>query len=737
MKLRTRLIVVFTLLSVAPLGAITFYSYTSNVRALREAAAHEADLLAAELGQRMQLVTERLTERVVHLLDLQPPAAPAAPGRRAAALPGAVATRVETVRNGNVMADSGLLNAEVADALGEAAVLLNNVELPDRRVGRGRDSRPPGRPGELPRGRRGDRGAGPFPPPIPFPAPPARPADAPRPPEQAGPAGEAPPITAADRVTIDLEPIRRDLYRRIVSVEQADKMTPEDRRRIAAEINQHMLGIVEGIKLSAAELNRRAEEARRKAETDARAAAAPAKPPQATDAVAPAKEVSTVRKSAVSGSRLDVTGERNGQVSIVKAELNLANVLMTVFSSMGREKGEVPFAIDKDDRIYTPTDEDGQKVASLGPIAHADGPLGTTILPQWIVVTMNDPSGSGLRFGIARPVGESLASLRRAAGRTVGLGLLFIGMAIIGIVPLASGLTRDLMTLTGGAGRIARGDYGARVSVKAKDEIGELALAFNRMAEDVEQHQRAIASQERLKRELELGRQIQHDMLPRQPLQHGLTEIQGVSVPAREVGGDFFNYFVLPSERIALVVGDVSGKGVGSALLMANVQASLRLRLTLGQDLSAIAAEIDTDLDRNAPGQMYATLFIGILDPISRRLDYVNAGHHPQYVLRRQGGLEPMGSTGLPAGLMAGRGYQQVQTELAPGDFLFFYTDGCVETLNDAGEPFGAERLEALLVAAGSAGPNDVLQRVEDALQHFRGSTDLFDDATMMAVRVG
>jgi len=234
--------------------------------------------------------------------------------------------------------------------------------------------------------------------------------------------------------------------------------------------------------------------------------------------------------------------------------------------------------------------------------------------------------------------------------------------------------------------------------VNARDEVGELARAFNQMAEDVEQHQRAIASQERLRRELELGRQIQHDMLPHQPLQHGLTEIQGVSVPAREVGGDFFNYFVLPDDRLALVVGDVSGKGVGAALLMSNIQASLRLRLSLGQDLSAIANEIDADIDRNAPGPMYATLFLGILDPVAHRLHYVNAGHHPQFVLRRQGELEPM---------------------------------------SESGEPFGAKRLEQLLLATGSEGPNDVLQRVESALQQFRGSSELFDDATMMAVRVG
>jgi sigma-B regulation protein RsbU (phosphoserine phosphatase) len=118
-----------------------------------------------------------------------------------------------------------------------------------------------------------------------------------------------------------------------------------------------------------------------------------------------------------------------------------------------------------------------------------------------------------------------------------------------------------------GVRRIARGDYRARVAVNTKDEIGELAQAFNQMAADVEKHQRAAIEQERIKRELELGRRIQNEMLPRGPLLLGPTEIRGVSVPAREVGGDSFTYFELPIGSVALLVGDVSGKGVGAALL--------------------------------------------------------------------------------------------------------------------------------------------------------------------------
>src|SRR5207302_240960 len=153
---------------------------------------------------------------------------------------------------------------------GEAAILLNNVELPDRRPGRGRGGPLPERPGEPPTGRRSDRGARPFPPPPPLPPGPAEP---PRPPAPAGQASEAPPVAGDDRVTIDLEPIRRNLYRQIVPIERADNLTFDDRRRVALEVNQRMLGIVEGIKLSAAELRRRADEARRRAEADAKVTA--------------------------------------------------------------------------------------------------------------------------------------------------------------------------------------------------------------------------------------------------------------------------------------------------------------------------------------------------------------------------------------------------------------------------------------------------------------------------------
>jgi sigma-B regulation protein RsbU (phosphoserine phosphatase) len=441
------------------------------------------------------------------------------------------------------------------------------------------------------------------------------------------------------------------------------------------------------------------------------------------------------RKTALSGNRLDVTVEQNGKVvRAANAEINLPNVLMTVFSSMPRGQGEVPFAVGKDGRIYTPSDADRRRIEALAPASRPDG---ASMLGEWVLVVTKDPTGSGLRLGIASPVGNSLNELRHTAGRNAGLGLLCIGLAIVGIVPLSGRLTRNLSTLTEGVTRIAHGDYSTRVRLTSKDEIGELAGAFNQMAADVEAHQRAVVEQERIRHELALGRQIQQDMQPHEPLRLGLTEIQGVSVPAREVGGDFFNYFALPSGEVALLVGDVSGKGVGAALLMANIQASLRTRFALGQDLSAIADAIDRDIEDNSPGQMYATLFMGILDPATRRLRYVNAGHHPQFVLHKEGGLDRLGATGLPVGLLSGRGYAEREVQLGTGDLIYFYTDGCVEAENETGDMFGAENLEKLLVASQVDSPNDVLQNVERGLKAFRGKAEPFDDATMMAVRVG
>jgi serine phosphatase RsbU (regulator of sigma subunit) len=772
MTLRVRLIVAFLVLAVVPLAAMTWYSYSSNAQALRNAAERESDRLASDLSRRMQLITMQLSERVEHLMDIEGESSAAMPLGQPVAPPVAPAVSAAAAPAGNPAADLAAAEAvaaaafeeQVAERLGDAALLLKNVELRGLRPGRGRLGRGEGRRGSgtsgppapearagfgrgRGRGARGDR-----PPPAE-----AQPAQLPQgpspdvaraegsaaPPGIEGPVaprfeGPVLPSTAAtasspgDRLTIDLSAIRRQMFREIAPPDTSfEAMTPAQRERVISEVNQRLLGIEQGLKLGAEELQKQAAEAKR----DAQAVASlpqPSKPRTVTNAG------SVTKTLALSGNRLNIRREQNGIVRQINAEVNLPDLLSTVFSATTRDRNEVPFAVDTDGRVYTTAPEERKTIEALGgEFLRPGAKPGTTRLPEWIVVTTADPTGSGLRFGIARPVGDALSEVRTTAARTAGLGLLFIVVTLIGVVPLSAGLTRSLSRLNEGVRRIAAGDFAARVPVTTQDEIGKLARAFNQMAEDVEKHERVALEQERFKRELELGRQIQNDMLPQAPLRVGGTELQGVSVAAGEVGGDFFNYFETGTGQVALLVGDVSGKGVGAALLMANIQASLRARLTLGQSLTALAEGIDRQIQADTPEPVYATLFVAILDPATRVLRYVNAGHNPPYLLHKEAGVERLESSGLPVGLLAGRGYTEQEVQLARGDVVFCYTDGCVDAENETGVMFGADALERALAGADTSSADALLRRMEETLRMFRGTREPSDDATMMVVTVG
>jgi serine phosphatase RsbU (regulator of sigma subunit) len=454
------------------------------------------------------------------------------------------------------------------------------------------------------------------------------------------------------------------------------------------------------------------------------------------EATAKAFEASKMQME-VEGQHIKVVVRKKGKLlGKANATINLDRMLRTVLPMARRDQGEIAFAIDRKGAIFTPDESDRSRlqtldVAQLAPLAASHGPRRAG---DWVVVARRDPRG--LTLGIARPIGESLREIRSMSLRNLSMGLAVIALACIGIVPISHRMTRRVAELSAGVRQLASGDFKTRVPVQSQDEFGALAASFNRMAADLEQHQALVVEQERLHRELELSRLIQTEMLPRAPLRLGPAEIKGVSIPAREVGGDFFNYFALPDGRMALLVGDVSGKGVSAALLMANIQATLRARLPLETDLPQLADHLDREVDQNTPHSVYLTLFLAILDANSRTLRYVNAGHNPQFLLGAGGGIQPLSSTGMPIALFSGQGYKDASVEMGPGDLLFFYTDGLVETENDAGEMFGAERLQALLASEHHQSADRVLERVEAAVRTFRGKAEPFDDATMMALRL-
>ena len=672
MSLRNRLIIAFLLLSVVPLTAVTLLSYRSSVNAFERAARREATESAADVSRRMEIITADVGSRMDRLF-----------------VAGTSAPRP-------FYPDPELVRDSVAPLLGDAAALVDRVEFhpaadlpsppPTPAVATG-GARTVGRPSPLA-----------VPPPRTPPAAPEAPA-----PQGANAAPPAPPVMVIDIPAIVEQSTRAAARAGGIA------LGADFEKKLQASIEQQVAANQAALTAMAARVTR---------EADAR---------QATDRI----------PVDVEGRRVEVAVHKDGRLlGRANATLNMDRTMRTVLALARRDQGEIPFALDRKGALYSPDGGDKERLQALGverlaPIAATKGPQRAG---EWIVVARKDPGG--ITFGIARPVGESLREIRRASVRNLSLGLLVIGLAFIGIVPISHRMTQHLTVLTAGVRQLSGGDFRTRVPVRSADEFGTLARAFNQMAEDLERHEALVVEQERLRRELELSRLIQTEMLPRAPLRSGPAEIAGVSIPAREVGGDFFNYFVLPDGRLALLVGDVSGKGVSAALLMANVQATLRARMPHETDLAALADRLDRELDKNTPGAVYLTLFLGILEIDGRTLRYVNAGHNPQFVLRERGGIEPLSSTGLPIALYAGHGYKEARVELSAGDLLFFYTDGLVETESETGDMFGAERLQTLLEREHMQGIDTLLTYIEAHVSAFRGKAELFDDATMMALRI-
>jgi sigma-B regulation protein RsbU (phosphoserine phosphatase) len=413
----------------------------------------------------------------------------------------------------------------------------------------------------------------------------------------------------------------------------------------------------------------------------------------------------------------------------------LRPLLAAILSGAGREEGSLPFALDTDGKLQVAEAADEATLASLGLRAAGDAvESGAAGRGDWVVVSQMD-AASGITVGVARPVASALRQFRATALRNLAYGLALVVLALLGILPLSRRLTRHLDALTAAAERLGGGERAVQVNVPRGAELGRLATAFNRMSHDLAEHQARLLAEERLRKELEISRRIQEELLPREPARLPFVEVAGTWVPAREVGGDFFNYFPLPGDEAAVLVGDVSGKGVPAAILMANLQATLRARMSLERDLARLAEAIDVELGAPDAAEAYVTLFVAILDGRDGWLRYVNAGHGTQLLLRRTGAIERLESTGRPPGLLPGGGYQECRLPVGPGDSLLLFTDGLLDAESEAGEPFGMERLERI-VAGGDGAAMDLLARVGQALTSHLGRAEAADDATIVALHV-
>lgn len=275
------------------------------------------------------------------------------------------------------------------------------------------------------------------------------------------------------------------------------------------------------------------------------------------------------------------------------------------------------------------------------------------------------------------------------------------------------------------------------------NEIQLLTIVANSSASVLEQarlraeaieRQRLAELNRRMEHELDQARDIQMGLVPKHPLRVGPWEAVGRIEPARQVGGDGFNFYALTRERFAVSIADVSGKGVPASLLMSSVQASLRAFCDGHFAIPDAMRHVNESVVRASQNGKFITLFYAEIDVPAGRLRYSNAGHNYPMLRRADGSLELLKVGGLPLGLFEDGEYLEGETAFVPGDSLLLYSDGITEALNPGGEEFGEDRLQARWSEHGHDTPAATIEQMLRAVAEFRGSALQNDDITMVVV---
>jgi serine phosphatase RsbU (regulator of sigma subunit) len=330
------------------------------------------------------------------------------------------------------------------------------------------------------------------------------------------------------------------------------------------------------------------------------------------------------------------------------------------------------------------------------------------------------------------------ASTVRSMRRGVLLLLLWSGCAAVVLGGAAAWflsrrIARPVAALAAGMDRVALGDFEARLSGRTGDEFERLFEQFNKMAAGLDERQR-------LKQAIAVAMEIQQHLLPGAPPQVPGVDLAAVLDYCDETGGDYYDFpaWPLPDGRVAITIGDVTGHGIGAALLMASGRAVLRTHAQRGEAPGALLALVNEALAKDATSGRFMTLFYGVLDPATGTLTYANAGQGGCFARRAADGrFESLPAGAPPLGVVPGLAFPEVAvTGLARGDLLVLATDGIYETVDAAGDLFGYDRLNAAVASVAGEPAQRVAAAVVAAAASHRGAGPQADDITLVVARL-
>jgi sigma-B regulation protein RsbU (phosphoserine phosphatase) len=330
----------------------------------------------------------------------------------------------------------------------------------------------------------------------------------------------------------------------------------------------------------------------------------------------------------------------------------------------------------------------------------------------------------------------------------VAVLFLIIQMAALTMgLALARSITSSIHELFMGTERVRQGDFGHRIQINTKDQLGELADSFNQMTGSIENLLQTAAEKKRLEEELRIARQIQMSLLPRGPLEMPGLSVTALCVPAREVGGDYYDFFTLGHDRIGVLIADVSGKGTSAALYMAELKGLVLSLSQIYQSPRQLLLEVNRIISENLDSRSFITMTYAVLDLGKGVMTYARAGHTPLIYLAGPGAADRDARILVPNGMVLGLRIEgaaekfeelleEDQVTLSNGDVIVLYTDGITEAMNDANDLFGDQRLSRIIEEHGHLESGELRERILREIEAFVGGADQHDDMTMILIKI-
>lgn len=241
---------------------------------------------------------------------------------------------------------------------------------------------------------------------------------------------------------------------------------------------------------------------------------------------------------------------------------------------------------------------------------------------------------------------------------------------------------------------------------------------------------------QKIQEELLLAREIQTNLLPKDPPKSDVFDIAGHNIPSKEVGGDYYDYFILDNGHIGIAIGDISGKGVPASLLMSNLQAALRISSLDSHEPHVVLSRVNKHITKTTSPEKFATFFYGVFDPGTKTFTYTNAGHNYPILLRKNGKIELLKQGGLIIGVMEHAEYSSASVELGKGDALVLYTDGVTEAMDIFNNEFGEERLINLLKETEKMSARGIINTILERISSFTQGSMFSDDLTLIVMKI-